>query len=96
MGDIFISSRNFAITMSLKDQGNAAFKAKDFDAAITHYTAALETAPTDHTILGNRAAAYHNLSKFDEAFADSEKCIEIKPDWSKGYQRKGMAQQALG
>lgn len=36
------------------------------------------------------------MSKFNEALADSEKCIEIKPDWSKGFQRKGMAQQALG
>jgi len=46
--------------------------------------------------LGNRAAAYHNLNKFDEALADAEKCIEIKADWSKGHQRKGMALEAKG
>jgi tetratricopeptide (TPR) repeat protein len=46
--------------------------------------------------LGNRAAALHNLQKYTEALADAEKCIEFKPDWSKGYQRKAMAQQALG
>jgi len=27
---------------------------------------------------------------------DAEKCIELKPDWTKGYQRKGMALQASG
>jgi stress-induced-phosphoprotein 1 len=78
--------------MSMKEQGNAAFKAKDYNLAIQHYTAALNENAGDHTILGNRAAAYHNLSKFQEALADANKCIEVKPDWSKGYQRKAMAQ----
>jgi len=50
--------------MSMKDQGNAAFKAKDFDKAVEHYSAALLESGNDHTILGNRAAAYHNMSKF--------------------------------
>lgn len=80
----------------MKEQGNAAFKAKDYNLAVQHYTAALTENGNDHTILGNRAAAYHNLSKFQEALSDANKCIEIKPDWSKGYQRKAMAQQALG
>jgi stress-induced-phosphoprotein 1 len=35
------------------------------------------------------------LKKFNEAVSDAEKCIEIKPDWSKGYQRKGMALHGL-
>jgi stress-induced-phosphoprotein 1 len=63
--------------MSMKDQGNAAFKAKDFDGAIKFYTQALDSAPSDHTILGNRAAAHHNLKNYNEALEDAEKCIEI-------------------
>jgi hypothetical protein len=31
------------------------------------------------------------MTKYAEALADAEKCIEIKPDWSKGFQRKAMA-----
>lgn len=58
------------------------------------YTKAIEEAPEDHTILGNRAAAYHQSGQYDEALTDAEKCIEVKPDWSKGYQRKAMALQA--
>ena len=27
---------------------------------------------------------------------DADKCIELQPDWSKGYQRKAMALQATG
>jgi len=78
-----------------KDEGNAAFKAKDFNKAIECYTKALEETPTDHTIYGNRSASYHNLKKFREAVNDAEKCIELKSDWSKGYQRKGMALHGL-
>ena len=58
------------------------------------YTKALEESPKDHTILGNRAAAYQNNGDFDKAMTDAELCIEVKPDWSKGYQRKAMALQA--
>lgn len=32
----------------------------------------------------------------DEALTDAVKCIEIKPDWAKGYQRKGHAEYELG
>ncbi len=81
---------------TFKDQGNAAFKNKDFASAVSLYTQALAETPSEHTILGNRAAAYHNMQKYQEALADAEKCIEVKPDWSKGFQRKAMAQQALG
>ena len=81
---------------SFKDQGNTAFKNKDFAAAVDFYTQALTETPDEHTILGNRAAANHNLQNYNEALLDAEKCIAIKPDWSKGFQRKAMAQQAMG
>jgi stress-induced-phosphoprotein 1 len=81
---------------SLKDLGNAEFKAKNFEKAIEIYTDALAETPTDHTILGNRAMAYSNLQKFEEMLKDAEKCIEIKPDWGKGYHRKGAALHKLG
>jgi len=71
--------------MSSKDQGNAAFKQGNYTLAIQHYTDALSETPNDHTILGNRAAAYQNSSQFAAALADAEKCIQIKPDWGKGY-----------
>ena len=81
---------------TFKDQGNAAFKAKNFEEAIGFYTQAIEENPSDHTIYGNRSAAYYTLKKYDEALGDADKCIEIKDDWSKGYQRRAMALQAKG
>lgn len=79
-----------------KEKGTECFKQKDYAGAIENYTKAIQENPSDHTIFGNRAAAYHNTGKYAEAEADADKCIEIKPDWSKGFQRKAMAQQATG
>ena len=80
---------------SFKDQGNEAFKQKNYEQAIELYAQAIAENPTDHTILSNRSAAFHNLKRHQEAIADAEKCIQIKPDFGKGYMRKGMAQHAL-
>jgi DnaJ homolog subfamily C member 8 len=30
-----------------------------------------------------------------KALRDAEKCVELAPEWSKGYSRLGAAQQAL-
>ena len=74
-----------------KEQGTAMFKAKNYQAAIQLYTQAITENPNDHTIYGNRSAAYHNTKNFVDALADGEKCISIKSDWAKGHQRKAMA-----
>lgn len=80
--------------MSFKDLGNAAFKSGNYPQAIELYSRAINEAPNDHTIISNRAAAYQNSAQYAAALADAERCIEIKPDWSKGHQRKAMALEA--
>lgn len=80
---------------SAKARGVTAFKAKDFDTAIAEFSKAIELAPSDHTLYGNLSASYYNQNKFQEALDSAEKCIEVKPDWGKGYQRKGLALQGL-
>lgn len=79
-----------------KDLGNEAFKAKDYQKAIQFYTEAIEVNPSDHTVYGNRAMAYSNLSMYGKSLEDAEKCIEIKPDWGKGYHRKAAALHGIG
>jgi stress-induced-phosphoprotein 1 len=32
------------------------------------------------------------LKEYDKAFEDAEICVSIKPDWGKGYLRKGLAE----
>jgi len=82
--------------MSAKEQGTEQFKQKNFDKAVEFYTQAITENPSDHTIYGNRSAAFTNLKKYQEALDDGNKCIELKADWGKGYQRKGNALHGLG
>lgn len=74
--------------MSTKELGNEAFKNKNYPQAVAYFTQAIAEAPGDHTIYGNRSAAYYNMHNFNEALADGDKCIQLKPDWGRGYQRK--------
>ena len=43
----------------------------------------------------NRSAALLQLNKVSKAIADAEECIRLKPDWEKGYFRKGNAYETL-
>jgi len=81
---------------TFKELGTKAFTAKDFNAAIEHFTNAIKEAPLDHTLYSNRSACYFNLGKSSSALADADKCIEVKKDWDKGHQRRAMALQQLG
>lgn len=42
-------------------------------------------------LCSNRSACYASKERYEEALADANKCVELKPDWAKGYSRKGVA-----
>jgi len=63
----------------------------DFGAAVEHYTTAIANDPSNHVLYSNRSGAYASLKNFDKALEDANKTIELKPDWFKGYSRKGTA-----
>lgn len=48
--------------------------------------------PTNHVFYSNRSGAYASLKQYEDALKDATQCVEIKPDWAKGYQRKGLAE----
>ncbi|GJP33784.1 hypothetical protein CLOM_g8867 [Closterium sp. NIES-68] len=80
---------------SLKDRGNAEFKAKNFLKAAALYTQAIKESPENHALYSNRSAAFLHLSKLTKALADAETTIKLNPSWEKGYYRKGCALEAL-
>uniref|UniRef100_A0A1B6DW00 Stress-induced-phosphoprotein 1 n=1 Tax=Clastoptera arizonana TaxID=38151 RepID=A0A1B6DW00_9HEMI len=80
----------------LKDQGNACLQEGKLNEAIQFYTEAIGLDPKNHVLFSNRSAAYAKLEKYDKALEDAEKTIQIKPDWAKGYSRKGSALAYLG
>ncbi|KAL8703125.1 MAG: hypothetical protein Q9201_003684 [Fulgogasparrea decipioides] len=81
---------------ALKAEGNKAFAAKDFDEAIDKFSQAIEIEPTNHVLYSNRSGAYASLKNFDKALEDATKTTEIKPDWAKGWGRKGAALHGTG
>jgi len=81
---------------SLKDQGNAALSAGNLEEAIRLYTEAVSADPENHVLYSNRSAAFAKAGKYSDALVDAEKTVTIKPDWGKGYSRKGAALAYLG
>ncbi|KAH7368006.1 heat shock protein STI1 [Plectosphaerella cucumerina] len=75
----------------LKALGNKAIAAKDFDDAIDKFTQAIAIDPSNHILYSNRSAAHASKKEWDLALKDAEKTTEIKPDWAKGWGRKGTA-----
>jgi len=76
-------------SQAAKDRGNKHFKDGIFPEAIKEYTEAIKRNPEDHTLYSNRAACYTKLGEYPLGLADCNKCIELKPDFVKGYTRKG-------
>lgn len=75
-----------------KAKGNTDFQAKNFKEAIKHFTDAIGFDPTDHVFYSNRSACYASIEEYEKALEDGTKCVSIKPDWPKGYTRKGLAE----
>ncbi|KAL2010872.1 hypothetical protein VTN00DRAFT_3590 [Thermoascus crustaceus] len=81
---------------ALKAEGNKAFSAKDYPTAIEKFTQAIELEPNNHILYSNRSAVYAAQSEYQKALDDANKATEIKPDWAKGWARKGAALRGLG
>jgi tetratricopeptide (TPR) repeat protein len=61
-----------------------------------HFTEAIEIEPTNHILYSNRSAAYASKRDYQHALEDATKTTELKPDWAKGWGRKGAALHGLG
>lgn len=93
-----------------KENGNSAYKAKDYRGAIMHYTLAIETAsPSSHayaaasvekdtlaTYYNNRAAAATMILQYEDALQDCEAIISFHADFFKAYTRKAKILTLLG
>lgn len=81
-----------------KEAGNAAYKKKDFDTAILHYSKALELDDEDVSFLTNRAAVYLEMGKYEDCIKDCDKAVErgreLRADYkmiARALTRKGTA-----
>lgn len=60
------------------------------------FSQAIEVEPVNHVLYSNRSGAYASLKNFDKALEDADKTTELKPDWAKGWGRKGAALHGTG
>jgi tetratricopeptide (TPR) repeat protein len=82
--------------------GYLAATAREWDAAISLYTKAIELDRTNPEIYLQRAAAHQMAGHIDLAIADYEKALELKPDYylaleylAKLYETKGYYDRAI-
>jgi stress-induced-phosphoprotein 1 len=59
-----------------KEEGNAAYKQKDFDSAVAHYNKAIELYDKDISFITNRAAVHFECKDYDAAIKDCELAVE--------------------
>jgi tetratricopeptide (TPR) repeat protein len=80
---------------TLKQEGNDAFKAGKYKSALELYSKAI--AVEENAVLySNRSATQLKLKDAAAALKDADKCIQLDPEWQKGYFRKGQALEAQG
>nr|GAT46225.1 activator of Hsp70 and Hsp90 chaperones [Mycena chlorophos] len=75
----------------LKDLGNKAFAAKDYDKAIDLFSQGIALDPKNHVLYSNRSACYAGKKQWADALKDAESCVSVNPTWAKGFARKGAA-----
>ncbi|KAJ7543418.1 hypothetical protein O6H91_09G037500 [Diphasiastrum complanatum] len=80
---------------SLREEGNAFFKAGKYLKAAAVYTQAIKADPSNAALYSNRSAAFLNLLKVTKALSDAEMAVQLNPTWEKGYFRKGCALEAM-
>ena len=47
-------------------------------------------------LYSNRSGAHASKKDFEKALEDAQKTTDLKPDWAKGWGRKGSALHGLG
>lgn len=78
----------------LREKGNSCVKEGNHAEAVLHYSSAIRTDPSNPALHSNRSLAFLKLQQYYLAHQDAKRAIELKPDWAKGYFRKGEVEYA--
>ena len=70
-------------------------QANKLSEAIEFYTKAINLDGANHVYFSNRSAAYLSQGDAQNALDDANSCLGLKPDFAKGYSRKGAALHSL-
>eukprot|EP01064_Diplonema_japonicum_P016018 TRINITY_DN24059_c0_g1_i1.p1 TRINITY_DN24059_c0_g1~~TRINITY_DN24059_c0_g1_i1.p1 ORF type:complete len:663 (+),score=202.86 TRINITY_DN24059_c0_g1_i1:43-2031(+) len=79
---------------NLQEAGNEAKKEGDLEKALECYTEAIPLQKNDEklaVLYSNRSAVRLLLDDKEKALEDANKCVQLRPDWSRGYTRRGAS-----
>ncbi|MEH1900695.1 MAG: tetratricopeptide repeat protein [Nostoc sp.] len=76
-------------------QGDTAYKDRDYEKAIANFTEAIKQQPTHAVAIVNRGNARYNLKDYEGAVADYSQALTIKPNQTKALVNRGNARYML-
>ncbi|KAJ3125931.1 hypothetical protein HK100_010531 [Physocladia obscura] len=79
----------------LKGIGNRLFKEGKLSEALDTYKQAISLDNSNAALLSNTSLVMLRLGLFEDALNAAERCVNLKPEWPKGYFRKGNVLLAL-
>jgi tetratricopeptide (TPR) repeat protein len=94
--------KDISLALKAKEDGNAFFRDKDYDGAITLYSQAIAYCPCDDenkvnmaVFLGNRAAAYFSIEEWSLVVDDCTTALENNANYVKVLHRRLQAYEKL-
>ncbi|KAJ3351765.1 hypothetical protein HDU83_008667 [Entophlyctis luteolus] len=79
----------------LKRKGNSLFSEGNLEQALEAYKEAIKLDSSNSAAFSNASLTLLKLGKANEALDMAERCIMLRPEWVKGYYRKGNALLSL-
>jgi len=73
------------------EQGETAYKARDYEQAVVDFTQAIQQDPTNTKAMINRGNAHYNLKDFEGAIADYNQALQINPHEVNAFVNRGNA-----
>ncbi|KAL2268752.1 hypothetical protein VTJ83DRAFT_3598 [Remersonia thermophila] len=91
----FTEAQRKEYAQKLKEAGNKAYSAKDFQKAIGLYSKAI-LCKSDPVYYSNRAACYHALGDWEKVVEDTTAAVNLDPEYVKALNRRANAYDHLG
>lgn len=74
-----------------KEQGNQAYKSKDYKKALNLYNKAVQLNPKEPAFYLNRAFCYYYMKNYSLCIKECDKSISLDPGYIKAYKNKSNA-----
>ncbi|KAM4543300.1 uncharacterized protein PAE49_019698 [Odontesthes bonariensis] len=78
-------------SIELANAGNRLAASGQYEMAVRCFTDAIKYNPKEFKLFGNRSLCYERLQQFENALRDADVALSMKPNWIKGFFRKGKA-----